>query len=207
MLAVHQVFRDTLPQAPRLVGPVAPDDHPRVELVAGFYENILAFLAVHHHGEDELIFPLLRDRCLDERELVEAIAAQHKDVDALVTEADSALAAWRIGRDGSARRCADALVALGGGLVEHLDEEEREVLPLCARYLTAPEWGALPGHAMASFGGDKVWLILGLVRQRMTQAKRDEMMAHMPPPAVQMWTGFGERAFTEFMAQVGPPLG
>jgi hypothetical protein len=29
----------------------------------------------------------------------------------------------------------------------------------------------------------------------------------MPPPAVQMWTSFGENAFNELMAAVGEPLG
>jgi hypothetical protein len=40
----------------------------------------------------------------------------------------------------------------------------------------------------------------------MTQAQRDDMIAHMPPPAVDMWTGFGEAAFKQLMAEVGPPL-
>jgi hemerythrin-like domain-containing protein len=207
MIAVHRVFRDTLRSAPALVGAVEADDRDRVALLANFYENLLDFLAVHHGGEDELLFPLLRERCVDDRELVDRVSGQHHDVDHLVAEATAALAAWQSGADGSARRCADALAALGAGLGEHLDDEEREVLPLCERHLSLPEWGALPAHAMAAYRGDKPWLILGLIRQRMSQAQREDMMAHMPPPAVQMWTGFGEQAFTDLMARIGPPLG
>ena len=60
---------------------------------------------------------------------------------------------------------------------------------------------------MASFDGDKVWLILGLIRQRMTQGQRDQMLAVMPPPAIEMWHGFGEETFISLIADVGAPLG
>jgi hypothetical protein len=52
-----------------------------------------------------------------------------------------------------------------------------------------------------------VWLILGLIRDQMTQAQRDQMLAHMPPPAVEMWTSMGEQAYKNLLAEVGPPVG
>jgi len=97
---------------------------------------------------------------------------------------------------------ADALEALRVQLCAHLDEEEAEGLPLCAENLSIQEWGALPGHAMASFRGDKIWLILGLIRERMNDGQRAAMLEHMPPPAVEMWTNFGEQAFKELSNEV-----
>ena len=63
MYAVHGVFRDTLGAAPTLVGGIAPGDAERVALIANYYENILSFLESHHDGEEQLVFPLLRERC------------------------------------------------------------------------------------------------------------------------------------------------
>jgi hypothetical protein len=80
------------------------------------------------------------------------------------------------------------------------------MLPLCEEHVSVEESGALPGHVLRNYSGDKVWLILGLIRERMSQAQRDAMLLKMPPPVVEMWTGFGENAFQELMAQVGPPL-
>jgi hypothetical protein len=40
------------------------------------------------------------------------------------------------------------------------------------------------------------------VRESMTQAQRDNMLAHMPPPVVEMWTTQGEAAFNAYMAEV-----
>jgi hypothetical protein len=53
---------------------------------------------------------------------------------------------------------------------------------------------------MGAFAGDKIWLILGLIRQQMN----DEQRARKPPPAVEMWTSVGESSFNQLMAEVGP---
>ena len=60
---------------------------------------------------------------------------------------------------------------------------------------------------MANFHGDKIWLILGLIRERMTDEQRAAMLEHMPPPAVEMWTGFGEQAFQDYSAVVTVGIG
>jgi hypothetical protein len=204
MYPVHNALRTTLAAAPRLVGGVDDGDTGRRDLIANFYTNVISFLHVHHDGEEVLVFPKLRERCPDQRDLVERIAAQHRDVDKLVGDSTDLLRRWQSGEAGERDTCARTLKALGDRLTEHLDDEERLLLPLCATNLSEEEWGALPGHALGSFDGDKVWLILGLIRQNMTEEQRDRMLAHMPPPAVEMWTGFGESAFLALMDEVGP---
>ncbi len=207
MFAVHGVFRDTLGSAPQLVGGVTAGDDERVALIANYYENILSFLEAHHDGEEKLVFPLLRERCPGEDALIDQMADQHHEAVRLLERAQSLLLAWP-GGDAAAQRAAqDGLDALHAQLVDHLDQEEANVLPLAAANLSAEEWGALPGHGMANFHGDKIWLILGLIRERMTDAQRAAMLEHMPPPALDMWTGFGEQAFKDYSAHVAVPVG
>lgn len=207
MKAVHQVLRDSLNHAPDLVAGVSAGDAERLALISNFYENLLSFLHAHHQTEEELVFPLLRERCPGDLGLVDRIANQHADVLELVGKAETSVGSWKAGTEGAQERCASDLSKLGDSLNHHLDEEELEVLPLCAQNLTVEEWGAQPGHGMALFAGDKIWLVIGLIRQRLTQAQRDEMLVNMPPPAVEMWTSFGEQAFNELIAQVGLPVG
>ena len=209
MYAVHGVFRDTLGAAPRLVGDIAPGDAARVEQIANYYDNILYFLEAHHDGEEEIVFPRLRERCPDAKPLLETLEQQHVKALALLADARVALGAWPGADGGAAAQSAvvDSLGALRTQLVAHLDQEETEALPLCAAHLYADEWGQLPGHAMGNYKGDKIWLIMGLIRQRFTQAQRDQMLAHMPPPARDMWTSFGENAFNELSAQVVVEVG
>lgn len=207
MYAVHGVFRDTLGAAPELVGGIGHGDTERTALIANYYENILSFLEAHHDGEEKLVFPLLRERCAGEDALFERMTDEHHEAMLLLEEAKNTLEAWPAGDATTQKAALDALVALNTQLVEHLDEEEEEVLPLAAANLSAEEWGALPGHGMANFHGDKIWLILGLIRERMTDEQRAAMLEHMPPPAVEMWTGFGEQAFKDYSAVVTVGIG
>ncbi|HWF15726.1 MAG TPA: hemerythrin domain-containing protein [Acidimicrobiales bacterium] len=204
MYAVHGVFRDTLGAAPRLVGDVQQGDAARVKQVANYYDNILFFLESHHEGEEAIVFPRLRARCPGEGDLLDGLEREHEEALSLLAVARTSLATW-LGTDGDAAAqsaVADSLEALRAQLVAHLDEEEMQALPLCTENLSTEEWSQLPGHALAGYQGDKVWLILGLIRQRMTDAQRARMLFHMPLPARDMWTGFGENAFNELSAEV-----
>jgi hypothetical protein len=202
LIAVHGVFRDTLGAAPQLVGEVAPGDAERIALIANYYENVLWFLEGHHDGEEVLVFPLLRERCPAEGAFLDRLDAQHEEAVKLMAQAQGALAAWPGGDATDQTNVVDALEALRVQLVAHLDEEEAKGMPLCAENLSLEEWGALPGHGMANFHGDKIWLILGLIHERMNEPQRVAMLEHMPPPAVEMWTGFGEQAFKDLSSQV-----
>ncbi len=202
MFAVHGVFRDTLGAAPTLVGGIAPDDTERVALIANYYENILSFLEAHHDGEELLVFPLLRERDAAAAELMDEMdrAAPRGDRSAGGGQGGAGRVAR--GRRRGTEGGRGAAGRTGRHLCDHLDEEEAKVLPLAAEYLSMEEWGALPGHGMANFHGDKIWLILGLIRERMTDEQRAGMTEHMPPPALEMWNGFGEQAFKEYSTVV-----
>ncbi len=201
MVAVHQVFRSSLAAAPALVASTRADD-PRRTLIADYYANVLAFLEVHHEGEETLVFPLLAERASQDRDLLARMAAQHAQVIGMLDDTRRALAGWSDQGDQAAVAAAGALVALGDALSVHLDEEEADLLPLAVAHLSMEEWGALPGHGMANFSGDKIWLILGLIRENFTQAQCDAMLEHMPPPARAMWETTGESAFTSMIAEV-----
>lgn len=203
MLAVHQVFRRALPAAGRLVGEVGAGDRARSELVGSFYSNVLDFLHVHHEGEDLLVTPRLLERAPDEADLVGRVAAQHQTVVPLMETARRLVGPWATSADPErGAELVHAVTALDAALIPHLDEEEAAVLPLCSVHLSPDEWGQLPAHGLGNFGGDKVWLILGLIRENMTEEHRAAMLAHMPPPAVEMWTTMGNAAFDGFVADL-----
>ena len=67
--------------------------------------------------------------------------------------------------------------------------------------LAERNWGNLVVALDPGLMGDR-----GLIRERMTDEQRAAMMAHMPPPALEMWTGFGEQAFKEYSAVVEVPV-
>jgi hypothetical protein len=203
MPAVHQAFRKAFGAAGDLFGSVSADDVARRELVGNFFDNVIRFLHVHHNGEEVLIWPKLSERCPNHATALAQSAEQHQTVIALMEAASRATEQWSASGSAEDQAAAAAAIAvLDNELRPHLDEEEAVILPICSRHIRPEEWARLPGHALSHFDGDKVWLILGLIRENMTRGQRDDMLAHMPPPAVEMWTGMGESSFNSLVGEL-----
>jgi len=198
MARVHQVFREAIAAAPALIGSATAKGRARVDLVASYYRNVLALLHAHHDGEDELIWPILIERAPAEAAEVRRIAGQHADVSTALDAATAAIEAWQSSADDGTGNAAVAVANLGAALLPHLDQEEAFVVPLAAKHMFAPEWGELPGHALRNFSGDKMWLILGLIREQMSVEQVAMMDEHMPPPVLAMWHDH-EADFNDFV--------
>jgi Hemerythrin HHE cation binding domain len=200
MASLHRVFRNALNNAPRLVGPAAGDGE-RAEMVGSYYDNVLRLLEVHHDGEDQLLTPRLVARATpDECADVTRIAQQHVAVLADIAEAEAQIGSFRATpTSDNAATLGDALTTPNASLVPHLDEEEKRVVPIASKYINVAEWGELPGHGIGNFTGDKLWLILGLIREQMTDAQRANMDEHMPPPLAEFWAQSGQQMFTDYV--------
>jgi hypothetical protein len=200
MLGIHQVFRDAFGCAPQLVGSVCNDHSDRVDAVAAYYGNVLAMLHAHHQGEDELIWPKLVQRAANHADVVTRMQEQHEALHEALVESERRLGAWiehsDIDRGAS---LAAALATLGVLCSAHFDEEERRILPLAAEWCTVEEWAELPGHAMRSFTGDRLWLVIGLVQEQMSPQARDEQEAKMPAAVREMWQRDGREQFANFV--------
>jgi hypothetical protein len=203
MAGVHRVFRNALSEAPQLIGS-AESGGDRAELVGSYYDNVLALLHGHHDGEDELLTPRLLARATPE-EAAEAarIGSQHAEVLGDLAAAQERAAAFRASPHAGAGATLDgALARLNASLIPHLDEEEEIAMPIAAKYINVAEWGELPGHGMANFTGDKLWLIIGLIREQMTPSQIADMDTHMPPPVADFWANSGQHLFTDFVGEL-----
>ncbi len=95
-----------------------------------------------------------------------------------------------------------SLASLGPVLLEHLDHEEAEVVPLIALCITVAEWGEMSAIAFQHFSGDKVWLVLGLIQEQMLAEENATMEANMPPPVHDFWVNSGRGMFQAFVAEL-----
>lgn len=203
MLAVHDAFKRAFEDAPGQLASVRDGDAQRARCLADYLGEVLWLLHAHHAGEDELLFPLLSERAPERRELFSRMEAQHAALVSSLEAAEST--AERFGRSGSevdGQALAAACSALREALVEHLDQKEKDVLPIAARCVSPPEWGALPAHALSHCEGTRVWLPFGLVLEAMPDAMREDLLRHVPLPVSQMWFGGGSDAFAEEMATI-----
>jgi len=80
MVLMHRVIRREFGQLPRLFRSAA-NNRARSKVVGAHAREMLDFLHTHHTGEDELLFPLLRERATLDPELMDRMDAQHAQVD------------------------------------------------------------------------------------------------------------------------------
>jgi hypothetical protein len=170
--------------------------------VLGYLDNVLALLLVHHDAEEELLFPLLRDRAPEGLAALDRSSGQHRTVVALLADALGAVEDWRAHGDPAAAAAAAALEALDVGVRPHLDDEESDVVPLATGHLSVAEWEGFTRYSVEHFTGDKVWLIWGLIREQMTPDQRRRMLDQMSASARGYWESTAHRQFDDLMGEL-----
>jgi hypothetical protein len=203
MLAVHQALERALTDISGQIDSADEGDVERAGEVVGYLHEVLWLLEAHHQGEDELLYPKLVDRAGEHVALYERMDAQHRAVSAGILPVRAAGQAFAVSASSSdAAATKQACEELRATLLDHTTVEETEILPIAARCVTPPEWGELPGHAMATYRGERIWLPFGLVVEAMSDEQRDALFAHAPPPVSTMWHGGGADAFSQEMTLI-----
>lgn len=182
MSVVHIALRREYGLLPDLVGDVATGDTERAALVAEHIAFLNSVLHRHHTGEDEHLWPRLLTRAAASlAPLVHTVETQHHSVDLAMAELRSVLDSWRLDPGPpSTTAVVEALEALTVRLEEHLDLEERELLPLIERHITAEEWTAMGEAGAAGTPPDQAPLIFGMMMYEGDPEVLEDMFAHMP---------------------------
>ncbi|MGY1663367.1 hemerythrin domain-containing protein [Geodermatophilus sp. SYSU D00705] len=183
MVVVHRTFRREFRLIPELVRAVPAGDTARAAVVAAHARLVLKGLHLHHTGEDELLWPKLLERAAPDAALVHRMEAQHGQVEKHIDRLPAALARWEAeARPAVTEEVAATFDALRAALVEHLDEEEREILPLAARHVSTEEWAELGDHGLAQMSLAELPIMFGSVLEEATPDEAAEMLAKLPLP-------------------------
>jgi len=95
---------------------------------------------LHHTKETQLLFPRVRQRCPELKEVIERLDSDHTRGEAAIREVEHALLAFEM--LGESRRDAfeQAVQRYVGAYLHHLAIEETQVLPLARERLTEADW-------------------------------------------------------------------
>jgi hemerythrin-like domain-containing protein len=205
MVVIHQALRREFTLLPALVAAVPDNDTGRARTVSEHLTLVLGFLHDHHEAEDELIWPLLRQRVPMNNDLIDTIEKQHRTVADAIHAIQASLPAWSAHAAAADRdRIAETLRVLDTALTEHLDLEEQQILPLIHQHLTVPEWLA-PQHYAAQHGPKSLsgkLTVAGLVLEDASPPQRAWFMSMLPPPARVLWRLVGARRYTAHVRQI-----
>ncbi len=200
MVMIHQVIHRALDEVSMLVSASKADDAVEVGRVADHAASVCTLVHLHHEGEDELLWPLLSERCPDRQPLVARMQEQHATTTAALERVGTALDAWR-SQPGDATGDAlfGAVAALAAALRAHCDDEERLILPWIPGNVTPEEWGLLPAHAMSHMDEHENSIVLGLMLEPMSSEERVGVLANLPAPVAAGWVDGGRDAFRDYI--------
>jgi hemerythrin-like domain-containing protein len=203
MRVIHRVFRRELTALPGLVRRTPDGDAARAQVVGRHAQFILTGLSIHHTGEDENLWPLLLERAAPSTELISTMQAQHERVHEYVDRAQEQLDAWRRTPSSAAgEELAATVEQLSQALFEHLDQEERDILPLAEQCVTVEEWGRLGEHGRDSMTREELPLMFGAILEEADPQERATMMALLPPPIRLLMRTVGARKYRRYISDV-----
>ncbi|WP_242909398.1 hemerythrin domain-containing protein [Actinomadura terrae] len=191
MNAAHAAFRRDLDRLATTAGHADLDDpRRRAALLAG-WRTFKTQMRKHHEGEDDHIWPRLRERLAGSENALSVLAemdAEHARLDVLLKAVDDVLeppgqrgAGGGTGRPG--RAAAEAAVReLHEALSAHLAHEERDALPLIAMALSDAEWDDVMDAIRASADLAFVAEYLPWLADGATGEELERIETIVPPP-------------------------
>ena len=130
---------------------------------------MLELLHKHHRGEDEGLWPLVRDRDPGAAALLDSMEADHERISPAAEAATGAARRYAASATEEARiELAGALDALIEVLLPHLDREVAEAMPVVSACLSHAEWRAwettynVRTKSITELGMEAHWLLEGI---------------------------------------------
>ena len=173
MFVMHHAFRRGLAAFAAAAAATPTEDRATWQALERRWRRFSLILHHHHAGEDAHIWPMLLaetdaagDR--DGRETLEAMAAEHEEIDPLLDSCASGFARLAQAADEDARAALGVrVVAAREQLGRHLGHEEREALALVQRYLSPAQWRELDKKVAAGYPPREIpftlaWVLAGL---------------------------------------------
>lgn len=203
MVVIHRVFRREFRAIPGLVRSTRDSDGDRARTVVAHLRLIMSGLHMHHTGEDVVLWPLLLERAVPSTDLVETMQAQHERVDGYAEQVDPLAEAWA-GEASAIRgeQLAQLVERFAEELFEHLDLEEREILPLVSRHISVAEWDSLGEHGKDSMSTRQLPLMFGAILEEADEQERKRMLAHLPAPIRVIMRTLGARQYRRYITRV-----
>ncbi|MET8635559.1 hemerythrin domain-containing protein [Streptomyces sp. NPDC004074] len=202
MYMAHAALRREFRLLPGLIRSVQPGDTRRAEVVGAHAALMCAVLHGHHEGEDLLLWPRLVERGgAEAAAVVPTMEEQHHTIENHYAQATRLLGGWRsTGRGGEA--LADAFDELTTALEEHMALEEKVILPLAEKHLTAKEWHQLGEHGMEAVPKNVLPLVFGMAMYEGDPEVIKAVLATAPLPVRLLVPVIGRRTYAAHAKRV-----
>jgi hemerythrin-like domain-containing protein len=202
MYLVHTMLRREFSLLPDLIRGRGRIDAKRRARIGAHVRFLCQILHTHHESEDVILWPLLLERAQAEAtQIVAVMEQQHHAIAAAHDEAVHRLGDWcGFGRDPEG--FATVLDDLARIMTEHTALEEKAVLPLAEKYVTAAEWQQMGQHGMNTFQKRLLPLAFGMLMYEGDPAVMRRTLANVPLPARLLMPIIAPRAFSRHARRI-----
>jgi hypothetical protein len=129
--------------------------------------------------------------------------ADHERVDELAAVLDPQLTRWAATADRAAgAELAATLTELRDIVLRHLDDEEREILPLAEQHLSVAEWDSMGEHGRDAMSARQLPLMFGAIVEDATPEEQTMMLAPLPAPVRLLLRTVGAWRYRRYISAV-----
>jgi hypothetical protein len=178
---IHRAIRSAGYALAEAAGSLSVAERPRMLAFVRYWKGHTGEILAHHGIEDVIFFPALRERVPEVGDVLDELDREHHVLDRLMLECTGAID--RV-VDGAAPTAAvAALRRLADVMGDHLDLEDREVVPLFGEHFSADEYAALTKAAIKQTGlGKQAAFTVPYVGYWALPEERAGLLAQAPLP-------------------------
>jgi hemerythrin-like domain-containing protein len=205
MALVHRGFRRELGNATDLVRGVAPGDTRRAGVVCEHIDFMLTAVHFHHSAEDKIVWPRLTSRAPSRTEEWTRMEDAHRTIDDAAERVRATAIAWTQAGDlWRAEELVSEIARFVPLVDDHFDDEENNVVPLIAEYLSPKEWQRFLSHGSAFVRAHprRGLALGGIVLDGESAETRDRFLGNLPLPLRTIFKTIGDRVYAGYRAQV-----
>ena len=179
--AIHTSIRRGAYALAEAASSLRPDDDDRMFAFARYWQGYVGEVLAHHGIEDEIFFPALRERSADAADVLDQLDREHHLLDELMDRSSAAIAAIDDGAPPAA--AADVLGRLADVMDDHLDLEDRAIVPQFAALFSGEEYEAMTKRAIKATGlGKQAFFTVPFVGYWASAEDRDLLLGMAPLP-------------------------
>jgi Hemerythrin HHE cation binding domain len=205
MALVHRGFRRELHNAAGLVCGVTAGDGGRAAVVGEHIDFMMTAVHFHHSAEDGVVWPRLSARMLNRAADLNRMEDAHRAIDGVCERVRATAVPWaKTGDPRHAEELVPVIEEFAGRVDEHFDDEERNVVPLIAEYLSPREWKKFLAHGSAFVRTHprRGLALGGIVLDGESTDTRERFLGNVPLPLRTVFKIFGERVYAGYRAQI-----
>ena len=180
---VHNMIRGLMRLMEASVAGAKPDNTKQIKVLSAFGQFAITGTHFHHNAEDNYYWPAIVKNGAD-ASLLEPLVKEHKMIDPLLDETESAFVALATGSTDD--NAVEALRGLVGQFIHdmltHLDNEEPVFFPLLTQYMPDDESERLAVELAKTAPRKGISWLMGGVEYGMTREQAAEFLATFPKP-------------------------